>query len=138
MRVKIPNDLDPVIPTAGSLSEPGIRACPHTCPHSFQGCDREDVFGRSGNSCRRHARNHRQHEDCDASCPAHESHEERVLDRELTRSEWLSIDLESRDFLKIRHGANSPTSEVASVASDEATEIVEYEVSVHVLFVLLT
>lgn len=138
MRVKIPNDLNPVVPTTGSVKEPGVRACPHTCPQSEQGCDREDVFGRSGNSCRRHARNLRQHGHCDASCPAHESHEERVLARKLTRSEWLSIDLESRDFLKIRHGATSPTSEVASVASDEATEIVEYEVSVHVLFVPLS
>lgn len=95
-------------PSKASLKEPGIRLCPHTCPNPGQKCDREKVWGKAGNACRRHASNEGLHPHCKAPCPAHPKCKHRILDRKITHAEWMALSTNERNAFKERYLATTP------------------------------
>lgn len=107
-------------PNKGSLKEPGIRLCPHTCDNTDNACNRTYAYARAGNACKRHAKNESKHKACTEACPAHHSHlGHRVLDREPTYSEWMAFPPEDRARYKERYIASTPQEEAKGERQDE-------------------
>lgn len=95
-------------PYSGSIKEPGIRLCPHTCENPGSRCDPGHVYAKAGNSCRRHAKTEKLHPNCNKTCPAHSKRKNRILERIPTRADWMAMTPELRATLKDNYKATTP------------------------------
>lgn len=116
-----------LVPTVASRKEPGVRVCPHECANHLDLCDRTHVYGKAGNSCRRHASTATKHPECNRFCPAHQSRSDRVLERELTYSEWKALSQAERSLFKGKYRAKTPRVETLEDVSDSDEDMEEEE-----------
>lgn len=118
-RTQTPRRMKPFVRTKGSISEPGVVMCAHTCSRQGE-CHstlRVNVWAKAGNTCRRHAVK-APHKHCTPRCPAYKGLKNPILERPLGTSDWNALTDEIIDEIKARYGAETPPESDSS--SDEA------------------
>lgn len=101
-------------PTEGSISEPGVQFCTHTC---VLPTDRTHVapmymFGVAGHSAKRHNKKTR-HPNCTPDCPAHPSHPVPLWDPKATYEQWMALSEQARIWARHYHRAKTPDHDVS-------------------------